>query len=287
MNDNPSIGSLFAGIGGFDIGFEKAGFKTLWQVEIDPICRTVLGAHFPHAKQFADIREISAKTLAPVDAIVGGFPCQDVSLMGKRRGLNGKRTGLFFDAIRIIRALRPKFVVFENVPGLLSSNDGRDFQIVLETLAQSGYVGTWRVLDSSFYGVPTKRRRLFILASLQGYTQGLVDFMADALAVDDLSSALEAMQKNPPHNTLLAGVDGAAINLSGSNIITEENGWRAMVERERMSRDDGLRLGMDAANYTECRAAGNAITPQVSQWIAEKIIKDLKMIKKQSHPSLD
>nr|WP_304717624.1 DNA cytosine methyltransferase [Neisseria viridiae] len=103
---NPTVGSLFTGIGGFDLGFEQAGFQTAWQVEIDEINRAVLADRFPHARQFADVRT-TLPDLWPVDVIVGGFPCQDVSIAGKRKGLAGERTGLFYDAMHIVDPQTP------------------------------------------------------------------------------------------------------------------------------------------------------------------------------------
>nr|WP_282957253.1 DNA cytosine methyltransferase [Neisseria animalis] len=117
----PAVGSLFAGIGGFDLGFEQAGFQTAWQVEIDPVCRAVLADRFPHARQHEDVRTC-LQELAAVDVVVGGFPCQDVSQMGKRRGLAGERTGLFFDAVRIVQALQPRrSALFKRWPRLPNS----------------------------------------------------------------------------------------------------------------------------------------------------------------------
>ena len=110
-----TLGSLFAGIGGFDIGVEAAGFKTAWQVEIDPTCRAVLQDRFPHARQHEDVRTC-LPALTPVDVIVGGFPCQDVSSMGKQRGLAGARTGLFFDAMHIVSTLKPVFSYLKMSP---------------------------------------------------------------------------------------------------------------------------------------------------------------------------
>lgn len=172
-NPKPTVGSLFAGIGGFDLGFENAGFCTRWQVEIDPICQAVLSDRFPHAVQFSDVQDCLPQIQelpngGYVDVIIGGFPCQDVSMAGKRAGLNGKRTGLFFDAMDIVSAIKPRFVVLENVTGLINfnSNDGKDLQTVIKTLAQCGYVGFWRVLDSRYFGVPQKRRRVFLVAGL-------------------------------------------------------------------------------------------------------------------------
>lgn len=168
QSSKPTVGSLFAGIGGFDIGFEAAGFTTAWQVEINDTCRAVLADRFPHAKQYIDVRTC-LPDLSLVDVIVGGFPCQDVSTMGKRKGLAGERTGLFFDAIRIIQTLRPRYIVLENVAGLISSNHGEDFQTVIETLSQCGYLGIWRMLDSSYFGVPTRRRRVFMVGCLGNF----------------------------------------------------------------------------------------------------------------------
>lgn len=113
----PTVGSLFAGIGGFDIRFECAGFRTAWQVENNTIARAVLEDRFRHAKQFEDVCAIGAAQLDRIDVVVGGFPCQDVSSMGKRRDLAGNRTELFFEAVRILNELRPEWVVLENVTG--------------------------------------------------------------------------------------------------------------------------------------------------------------------------
>src|SRR5437016_3676006 len=121
------VGELFAGIGGFGLAFERTGFEVAWQVEIDKDCNRVLATHWPNVERFEDVRDVGAHNLAPVDVITFGSPCQDLSLAGKRGGLNAERSGLFFEAIRIIRELRPAIAVWENVPGAFSSNDGRDF----------------------------------------------------------------------------------------------------------------------------------------------------------------
>ncbi len=270
-NPKPTVGSLFAGIGGFDLGFERAGFQTAWQVEIDPVCRAVLADRFPHAEQHQDVRTC-LPALSRVDVVVGGFPCQDVSAMGKRRGLSGERTGLFFDAMRIVQAIQPRWLVLENVPGLLFSNNGRDFQTVLETLAECGYVGYWRVLDSRYFGVPTKRRRVFMVAGFRELPP--VEFLGDAGTMARLSGKTETGSAwADAHPTLLAGfADGTGIDISGANIVAVANSRHQMADRARMSEDYGLRRGLDAANAREVRAAGNAVCPQVAQWIAEKLI---------------
>ncbi|STY93049.1 DNA cytosine methyltransferase [Moraxella bovis] len=259
----PSVGSFFAGIGGFDLGFENAGFHTSWQVEIDPICRAVLQDRFPHAKQFDDVQTCLPKLQALPDGgaaqvIIGGFPCQDVSMAGKRAGLNGKRTGLFFDAIEIIKAIKPRFVVLENVTGLINSNNGKDLQTIIETLAQCGYVGFWRVLDSRYFGVPQKRRRVFLVAGLREYPP--FSLMADLGSVERISGKTEQGSCwADAHHTLLAGVGSSAININCADIIAVPNGRGQMAVRGRTTVNDGLCKGLDETNATEARAAGNAV----------------------------
>lgn len=272
----PSVGSLFAGIGGFDLGFENAGFHTSWQVEIDPICKAVLSDRFPHATQFDDVRNCLPQIRdlpngGAVDVIIGGFPCQDVSMAGKRAGLNGKRTGLFFAAAEIVRTIKPKFVVLENVTGLINSNDGKDLQTVIETLAQCGYVGFWRVLDSRYFGVPQKRRRIFLVAGLGEYPP--FSLMADLGSVERISGKTESQSSwSDAHHTLLAGVGSSAININCADIIAVPNGRGQMAIRERTTVNDGLCKGLDETNASEARAAGNAVCPQVSQFIASHLM---------------
>lgn len=161
--------SLFAGVGGFDLGFELAGWECVGQVEIDKHCQTVLKRHWPDvplhddvttAKEWAD----ECGLVGNVDVVCGGFPCQDVSVAGKRAGLAGSRTSLFWDAVAFATHVQARWVILENVPGLATSNQGRDFGVVLSALADAGYVHLeWRVLDSQFFGVPQRRRRMFIV----------------------------------------------------------------------------------------------------------------------------
>jgi len=163
-NRDLTLGSLFSGIGGFDLGFERVGFKTKWQVEIDKDCRRVLRRHWSKTAIYGDIEELRGYELDRVDVICAGVPCQDVSVAGQRAGLAGRRTGLFYEFARILRELRPAWFVFENVPGLFSSNGGRDFAEVLRVLmVECGYGVSWRVLDSRYFGVAQRRRRVFVV----------------------------------------------------------------------------------------------------------------------------
>src|SRR5690554_8187299 len=153
--------SLFTGIGGFDLGFELAGITTIAQCEIDDHARTVLAHHFPEVTCYHDITKLDGRDLRGVDIISGGFPCQDLSVAGKRAGLSGARSGLFFQLARVVEEARPRLLVWENVSGLLSDDLGNSMRTVCGELASIGYFGAWRVLDSQFHGVPQRRRRVF------------------------------------------------------------------------------------------------------------------------------
>ena len=164
--------SLFAGVGGFDLGLERSGHTCVGQVEIDKHARSVLELQFPNVPKHNDVTTAidwadEIGLTGNVDLVCGGFPCQDLSVAGKRAGLAGARSGLFFDALRFAAHTKAKTILLENVPGLLSSNQGRDFGVLITALAESGYSNIeWRVLDSQFFGVPQRRRRVFIVASV-------------------------------------------------------------------------------------------------------------------------
>lgn len=161
--DAPTFLSLFSGIGGFDLALERAGWRCLGQVEIDPFCARVLVARFPHIARWTDVREWQGDGHEPPDLLVGGFPCQDFSVAGKRAGLAGYRGTLFWEIVRIAKAFTPAWGLFENVPGLLSSHRGRDFWAVLQGLRDCWPAVGWRVLDSRYFGVPQCRRRVFLV----------------------------------------------------------------------------------------------------------------------------
>jgi DNA (cytosine-5)-methyltransferase 1 len=171
--------------GGFDGGFEAAGMRCRWQVEINDACNRVLERHWPEVRKYRDIKEVDGCQLEPVEIICAGFPCQDLSIAGKRNGLKGERSGLFFEVVRIIREMRektnglyPAFLVLENVPGLLSSNGGRDFTVVLREMAKSGAMDiAWAVLDAQWFGVAQRRRRVFIVADFRGERAGEILFI--------------------------------------------------------------------------------------------------------------
>jgi len=166
--------SLFAGVGGFDLAMERNSVEVVSNVEIDKQCQKVLAKHFPNAKQFSDITDVKGSDLIAAGfkpdrgIITGGFPCQDLSVAGKRRGLAGERSGLFWEIARLIEETQTEWFILENVPGLLTSNKGKDFGVVIGTLADIGYGVAWRVLDAQYFGVPQRRRRIFIIGRRTG-----------------------------------------------------------------------------------------------------------------------
>lgn len=208
MQRQPRVGSLFSGIGGFELPAQWHGAKVIWQSEIEPWACEILKAHFPDAIQLGDIQNIDGVLIPPVDIITFGSPCQDMSVAGKRAGLTGARSGLFMEAVRIIREMRkatngkyPEFAVWENVPGAFSSNKGHDFQAVLEEItegeipmpksgrwATAGMVrgGTadvsWRVLDAQCWGVPQRRKRVYLVADYRGQRSAEILFKPEGVS---------------------------------------------------------------------------------------------------------
>lgn len=161
-----SFGSIFAGIGGFDLGFKMEGFSGKWMIEWDKKCQNILRSHFPDSLIYGDICAVEAKNIEKTSVITFGSPCQDLSHAGKRAGLQGSRSKMFFEAIRIIGEIDPPVAIWENVTGALSSNNGNDFLCVLNHLCFKGKRHlAYRVLDSRYFGVPQRRRRVFIVST--------------------------------------------------------------------------------------------------------------------------
>jgi DNA (cytosine-5)-methyltransferase 1 len=207
MNRQMTLGSLFDGSGGFPLGAVLTGIEPLWASEVEPFPIRVTTKQLPQVKHYGDINKIDGATVPPVDIITGGFCCQDLSVAGKRAGLHGERSGLFFQIIRIIKEMRkatnneyPKFAVLENVPGMYSSNKGQDFLEVLNELIKikdetlsiplpengkwstsgeivgDGFSLGWRTLDAQFWGVAQRRRRCYIVVDFTGERAGKILF---------------------------------------------------------------------------------------------------------------
>jgi len=197
-----TLGSLFDGIGGWQLAAIHNGVKPIWSSEIEPFPCAVTKKHFPDTLQLGDITKLNGAELPPVDIICAGSPCQDLSVAGKQEGLKGARSGLFMDAIKLVRDMRrasggksPRYFVWENVPGAFSSNKGMDFRAVLEEIAEAeipmpdnnkwadagvvewdGGSLAWRVLDAQYWGVPQRRRRIFLVADFGGQSAGEILF---------------------------------------------------------------------------------------------------------------
>jgi DNA (cytosine-5)-methyltransferase 1 len=252
----PTMGSLFAGIGGFDLGFERAGFKTVWQVEIDPYCQKVLAKNFPEAERFGDIRECGSHNLKPVDVICGGFPCQPVSLAGSRLAQSDERW-MWPDFARVIRELRPKFVLVENVPGLLSSGMGD----VLGDLSSLGYDAEWQIVSAADIGADHIRERVWILAYPQCGRQ-----------ID------QATANAPTHNEIW---DVTAHQLARNSVSDSvESGRTIMVGADgtRRATKHGVCLLVDEVpgQVDRLRGLGNAVVPQIPEMIARRIKQALE-----------
>ena len=209
-----TLGSLFDGIGGFPLAGVMCGITPVWSSEIEPFPLKVTAARFPDMKQLGSVTDINGAEIQPVDIITFGSPCQDLSVAGKQLGIHeGQRSNLFFEAVRIIKEMRdatgsdehirPRFAVWENVPGAFSSNKGADFQAVLQALASvscngvsiprpkkwnhagcvvgNGWSIAWRVYDAQYWGVPQRRKRIYLVADFAGERAGEILFVTEGL----------------------------------------------------------------------------------------------------------
>ncbi len=169
MSDQLRILDLFSGIGGFSLGLERAGMRTVAFCEIEPFPRAVLAKHWPHVPCYDDVRTLTAERLAAdgiaVDVICGGFPCQDISTAGKGAGIAGERSGLWSEYARLIGELRPRYVIVENVAALL----GRGLDVVLGDLAALGLDAEWHCIPASAVGAPHRRDRIWVIAHPAGF----------------------------------------------------------------------------------------------------------------------
>lgn len=168
MQSDKRVNSFFAGIGGFDLAFQRQGFTTTFYCENNDFCRSVLKRHWPNVKNTGNICELDAKDIPVADVWTAGFPCQDLSLArtphGKRSGLSGTRSGLFYTFFELLAARKPRVVLLENVAGLLNSHKGADFNALVGSLTGLGYAVAWRVLNARYFGAPQSRPRIFICA---------------------------------------------------------------------------------------------------------------------------
>lgn len=245
-------GSLFSGIEGFGSGFDAAGFDCAWQCEIEPSCISVLERHYPNVKRYTDVRAINPTELEPVDVICGGFPCQDLSVAGKRAGLAGERSRLWFDFHRIVAGTLPRWVVIENVLGLLSSNGGRDFGVIVRGLLDIGYRVAWRVLDAQYFGVAQRRRRVFIVGSLG-------DGSCAQILFESQSSAGDSPPRRETRARVAACIDGSPYadrEAEHSRLIL----WALHSQNSGAMTSNGAAQAAIEANTARCLDGGGGFT---------------------------
>ena len=245
----PNYVSLFSGIGGLDLGFDRAGWTCVAQVEIDPWCRSVLAKHWPDVPRHDDVATATewwhSQERPNVDAVVFGFPCQDISLsrQGDKAGLSGSQSSLYWAALAFARETNPAIVALENVRSLLSSNRGQDFLSVVDSLAQCGYISQWSTISGCSVGAPHTRNRLFLVAHAGserregrgGLKGGTESGSADAGTGPEFGGR--------------AGYGGTAV-------------WAGPHESPHTGVADGISRRMDKHRI---RGYGNAVMPAVAQ----------------------
>lgn len=234
MNDF-TVGSLFAGVGGLDLGLQRAGFQIKWQVELDDFCRRVLEKHWPDVRRWDDVTTFPPASWAEehlaVDLICAGFPCQDISIAGNKEGLKGERSALFYEVIRLVGHLRPRICLLENVSALL----GRGLGIVLSELAALGFDAEWHCIPASALGAPHERDRIFVIAT-------------------NTDGAGLGQQRRPK-------------SICKKLASTERSGWWATEsELDRVS--DGFPGRVD-----RLKALGNSVVPQVAEYLGNQIMR--------------
>ena len=287
------IGSAFSGIGGFELGLERAipNSKTVWQIEQNLFCQKILRKHWPDANIYDDVREVGAHNLEPVDIFCAGFPCQDISVAGKGEGLDGKKSGLWWECFRIISELRPRIIVLENVSAI-TFRGGRE---VVGSLTSIGYDTEWQVISARMFGAPHIRKRWFLVGYTSNTyngskttkvqagrsqhvvcnTRGWCDVTnSNSQSKSDSSYDEKTLEGNVANSnsTSCKGIS-KSIRLqkkqsTSTMSFSTGNFWRENVPESPVCRvDDGIPNRMD-----RLRALGNAIVPQCSEYIGRCIV---------------
>tara|TARA_Y100000310_G_scaffold293272_1_gene322745 strand:+ start:1364 stop:2389 length:1026 start_codon:yes stop_codon:yes gene_type:complete len=326
--------SLFSGVGGFELGFERAGIETVLQAENDPHCLSVLERHWPQTERVSDVRGVvseresasgneadehrsttdiggrqtGAGLRSGADLVYGGFPCQDLSVAGKRAGLGGARSNLWFEFERVLSELRPRWTVIENVPGLLSSNGGADFAIILDALDELGFDAAWAVLDAQHFGVPQRRRRVFIVGGPRGRGaeqvlslcescggnpktgkapgEGLAGSLGGGSGArgwpddtDRMTFIASPITASAGHHGYSSPCGDGADNLVAHSLNARDAGVRRLTPREceRLQGwpDDHTRWTADGREISDShryRMVGNGVASPVAEWIGHWLV---------------
>lgn len=254
---------LFSGIGGFSLGLQKSGvvFDKHYFSEVDKNATKIYRKHFPEAVELGSITGIQPGELGKIDIITFGFPCQDLSSSGKRKGITGSRSGLFFEAIRIIKYLKPSIFIFENVKGLLTSNYGKDFEVVLREIADIGiYECEWQLLNTAWL-LPIERERVYFIGHLATNNGTRCIFPMELNGTVDVGT----VKKLPTIGTKPIG--------RGECVVIEAKGkrrWLTEIECERLQGfPDGWTDGISATQRYKC--IGNAVTVNVVYEIGKRL----------------
>jgi len=224
--------SLFAGVGGFDLALHRAGVEVVASCEIDKHARAVLEKQFPNVPLINDVKDVTGDQLRELGfegsngIIVGGFPCQDLSVAGKRAGLAGARSGLFWEICRILEETQTKWFVLENVPGLLSSNNGADMGTVIQALVELGYGIAYRILDAQFFGVPQRRRRVFIVGCLGDDGRSPAEVLA---LIEGMRGHSEKSDKSRKNSTFATPLSTSGEGRDVANTISAELYHRSTI----------------------------------------------------------
>jgi DNA (cytosine-5)-methyltransferase 1 len=273
INRDINIGGLFSGVGGFELGLQLGIPNSYvdWMIEEDDWNRKVLHSHWSDAKLYADIRFIRSKKLSDVDIICGGFPCQDLSIAGHKKGFKGEKSSLWFEMLRIIRDLRPKVAVMENVANILKVEG----QTVIGSLAEIGYSCEWQVISARDVGAPHLRRRWFCIA-YPNFKKGEVEKIQKYKTLVHNTCSIR-LQKNKTEQDRVR-VRGKKFRLlhdcqccDCNRDVSRKNYWREVEHPPRVRRvDHGISIALDRRRL---KAMGNAIVPQCSYEIGKYIYK--------------
>jgi DNA (cytosine-5)-methyltransferase 1 len=288
-----TVGSLFSGIGGFDLGLERAGFEIKWQVEIEPYAVKVLAKHWPNVPKYGDIRGIEWGSVEPIDVLCGGFPCQDLSFAGKRAGIDGERSGLWSEYVRAIRTLRPRYIIVENVPGLLTNAYmGR----VLGDLAESGYDAEWDCIPASAVGACHRRIRVWLMAYPKRYgwdnaerqressemgkrtSQTCGEGQPEAIVPEYGSQSMAKRKYTEESGTDEAQFGQRMANsnsqrkLQSQRLFSNERGWLGHSSWWSTEPAVGRVAHGVPARMDRLRGLGNAVVPQIVEWIGRRIL---------------
>ena len=261
--------SFFSGVGGLDLGFERAGIETVSVSEIDPYANTVLAERFPGAPNLGSITEINADDIPEADIWSGGFPCQDLSVAGKRAGFSGKRSSLAFTFLDLVERRRPRWLVLENVPGLFSSNQGRDFLRLLSEMDELGYSVAWRTLDARYFGVAQRRRRVFIVASLEPNRAEQVLFECEGVCghLAPSKQTRQGVASGTPDGSGIAGAITRRFSKGVNSTIDEPLIVSPSPNPDRVRAADGLARRLDDQPSVE----GEGSTPAYQEEYADTL----------------